>query len=298
MRRVGILGAHRADHAGQPTIAAVPAFSLDGQRLAYTIHGEGPRVVVLLHGLLFSQRLHEALAQELAARGNRAVTFDLLGHGESDRPLDMWRYTMPEFGREVIALLDHLGVPEAAVLGTSLGANVALEVAAAAPRRLRGMVIEMPVLDNALLGCALAFTPLLTALTVGEPAMRLLARAARAMPRRRLPWQADILLDCVRQDPAPSAAVLQGLFFGRIAPPRELWRELATPALVIGHQHDLIHPFSDAGQLAAELPSARLLQANSLLELRIAPARLTDEISAFLDGCWKPRRARRRAKAS
>ena len=83
------------------------------------------------------------------------------------------------------------------------------------------MVIEMPVLDHALIGCALAFTPLMVALTAGEPAMRALARAARLIPRRRLPWQADILLDWIRQDPEPSAAVLQGLFFGRTAPPRD-----------------------------------------------------------------------------
>ncbi len=274
----------------------VPTFTLDGQRLAYTVHGTGPRVVVLLHGLLFSQRMHERLAEALAERGNRVVTFDLLGHGESDRPLEIWRYSMPEFAREVVALLDTLRVPEAVVLGTSLGANVALEVADAAPERLRGMVIEMPVLDNALLGCAIAFTPLMAALTVGQPGMRALARVAQAVPR--LPWQADIVLDWVRQDPAPSAAVLQGLFFGRTAPPRARRRAMRTPALVIGHQHDLVHPFSDAGELAAELPQARLLQASSLLELRVAPARLTREIAAFLDECWKPRRARKRAVAS
>jgi pimeloyl-ACP methyl ester carboxylesterase len=279
-------------------LAAVPTFSLDGQRLAYSVHGGGPRVTVLLHGLLFSQRMHDALAQELARRGNRVVTLDLLGHGESDRPLEMWRYSMPAYGRQVIALLDALMVDEAVVLGTSLGANVALEVAAAAPERLRGMVIEMPVLDNALLGCALAFTPLMVALTAGEPAMRAVARLARLVPRRRLPWQADILLDWIRQDPAPSAAVLQGLFFGRTAPPRELRREMTTPALVIGHQHDIVHPFSDAGALAEELPGARLLQASSLIELRVAPARLTGEIAAFLDDCWRPKRAKRRAAAS
>jgi pimeloyl-ACP methyl ester carboxylesterase len=277
---------------------AVPTFTLDGQRLAYTVHGDGPRVAVLLHGLLFSQRMHESLAAELAERGNRVVTLDLLGHGESDRPLEMWRYAMPAFGTQVVALLDHLDVREAVVLGTSLGANVALEAAVAAPERLRGMVIEMPVLDNALLGCAIAFTPVMAALTVGGPAMRALAAAARAVPRRRLPWQLDILLDWIRQDPAPSAAVLQGLFFGRTAPPRELRREIATPALVIGHQHDVVHPFSDAGELAAELPNGRLLQASSLIELRVAPARLTGEIAAFLDDRWKPQRARKRAAAS
>jgi pimeloyl-ACP methyl ester carboxylesterase len=276
----------------------VSTLTFDGQRLAYTVHGEGPRVAVLLHGLLFSQRMHESLARDLAERGHRVVTLDLLGHGESDRPQDMWRYAMPAYGRQVVALLDHLDVPEAVVLGTSLGANVTLEVAAAAPERLRGMVVEMPVLDNALLGCAIAFTPLMVALTFGEPGMKLLQRAARAVPRRRLPWQLDILLDWVRQDPGPSAAVLQGLFFGRTAPPREERREIETPALVIGHQHDLVHPFSDAGMLAGELPNARLFQASSLIELRITPARLTGEIAGFLDECWRPRRARRRAAAS
>jgi pimeloyl-ACP methyl ester carboxylesterase len=274
------------------------SFSLDGQRLAYTVHGEGPRLTVLLHGLLFSQYMHESLAQALAERGQRVVTLDLLGHGESDRPADKWRYSMPSFGAQVVALLDHLDEPEAVVMGTSLGANAALEAVAQAPARFRGMVIEMPVLDHALIGCALAFTPLMVALTAGEPAMRLLARAARLVPRRTLPWQADILLDWIRQDPEPSAAVLQGLFFGRTAPPREERRKLQTPALVIGHQYDLIHPFSDAGMLVSELPNGRLLEASSLLELRVAPRRLTGEIAGFVEQCWRPRAARSRARAS
>jgi pimeloyl-ACP methyl ester carboxylesterase len=274
------------------------SFSLDGQRLAYTVHGEGPRLTVLLHGLLFSQYMHESLAQSLAERGQRVVTLDLLGHGESDRPTDKWRYSMPAFGAQVVALLDHLDEPEAVVMGTSLGANAALEAVAQAPDRFRGMVIEMPVLDHALIGCALAFTPLMVALTAGEPAMRLVARAARLVPRRTLPWQADILLDWIRQDPEPSAAVLQGLFFGRTAPPREERRELQLPALVIGHQYDFIHPFSDAGMLVSELPNGRLFQASSLLELRVAPRRLTGEIAAFVEQCWRPRAARSRARAS
>ena len=229
------------------------SFTLDGQRLAYSVHGQGPGLTILLHGLLFSQYMHEALAQSLAERGQRVVTLDLLGHGESDRPRDMARYSMPAFGAQVVALLDHLGEREAVVMGTSLGANVALEAAAQAPERFRGMVIEMPVLDHALLGCALAFTPLMVVLTFGEPGMRALARAARTVPRRRLPWQLDILLDWIRQDPAPSAAVL---------------------------------------------PDARLLQARSLLELRVAPRRLTGEIARFLDECWRRRPAAVRTAAS
>jgi pimeloyl-ACP methyl ester carboxylesterase len=267
------------------------SFEHAGRQLAYSSYGDGARVVVLLHGLLFSRFMHDALARALAERGHRVLTLDFLGHGESERPPDMWRYSMTEFGREVVALLEHLGVDEAAVMGTSLGANATLEVASLAPERLRGMVIEMPVLDHALIGCAVAFTPLMLGLTLGAPVARMVARAARLVPARRLPWQVDILIDWVRQDPEPSAAVIQGLFFGRTAPHRDERRTFQAPTLVIGHQFDIIHPFSDAGMLAEELPNGRLLQANSIVELRLAPARLTDEIAAFLDECWKPRAA-------
>lgn len=272
------------------------SFRHRGRRLAFSSYGDGPRVVVLLHGLLFSRYMHDALARALAERGHRVLTLDLLGHGESDRPADMWRYSMTEFGREVVALLDHLDIDEAAVMGTSLGANTTLEVASLAPERLRGMVIEMPVLDHALLGAAVAFTPLMLWLTFGAPAARLVARTARLVPSRRLPWQVDILLDWIRQDPEPSAAVIQGLFFGRTAPHRSERRTFEAPTLVIGHQYDIIHPFSDAGMLADELPNGRLLQANSIVELRLAPDRLTEEIAAFLDECWRPRAARARRR--
>ena len=282
----------RGRAAGYP--GRVASFRVDGQRIAYREFGAGPRVVVLVHGLLLSQRMHEPLARDLAARGNRVITVDLLGHGRSDRPRDMWRYSMTAFGEQVVALLDHLELDEAVVMGTSLGANTALEVCSLAPERVRGMVIEMPVLDNALLGCAIAFTPMLVGLTFGEPVMQLVGRAARAVPRRALPFLADVVLDTVRQDPAPSAAVLQGLFFGRIAPHRNERRTFTAPALVIGHRRDPIHPFSDSGMLVDELPGGRLLEADSLVELRFSPDRLTGEIAGFLDACWKPRRKRAR----
>ena len=84
-----------------------------------------------------------------------------------------------------------------------------------------------------------------------------------------------MLLDTVRQAPAPSAAVLQGIFSGRTAPHRSERRTFTTPSLVIGHHRDPVHPFSDAGLLAEELPNARLLEASSIVELRVAPERLT-----------------------
>jgi pimeloyl-ACP methyl ester carboxylesterase len=204
----------------------------------------------------------------------------------------MWRYSMSAFGREAIALLDHLEIEQAVIGGTSLGANITLEVASAAPERVRGMLLEMPVLDNGLLGSALAFTPLLVALTFGEPVMKLVQRAARRVPRAPLPFVGELVADWLSQDPGPSGAVLQGLFFGRIAPHRSERRTFEAPALVIGHPRDPVHPFSDADMLAAELPNGRLLNADSLLELRTRPERLTGEIAEFVDACWKTARVR------
>jgi pimeloyl-ACP methyl ester carboxylesterase len=290
-------------------------FLHDGQRIAYTEYGGGPaavtaggrrgrtarsapaagRPLLLVHGLLLSQEMHRPLAQDLAALGNRVVTVDLLGHGASDRPRDMWRYSMRFFADQVIALMDHLELDQAVVMGTSLGANTALEVASAAPERLRGMVIEMPVLDNALLVSALTFTPILVALTFGEPVMKQVARLTRAVPRGLLPHYGNVLLDTVRQEPGPGAALLQGLFFGRIAPHRSERRTFQAPALVIGHRRDPVHPFSDAGMLAEELPNSRLLEADSLVELRLQPERLTAEIATFLDETWRRKPATKRA---
>ena len=275
-------------------------FEFEGHRLVYDDYGDGEQVVVLLPGLLLSRKMHRPLAEALAGRRHRVVCLDLLGHGDSDRPPEMTNYSMTIFGRQAVALLDHLEVEQAVIGGTSLGANVSLEAAAAAPERVKGLVIEMPVLDNALLGCAIAFTPLLVGLTFGAPVARLIGRGARAVPRSG--WLlADVLLDWVGQDPKPSASVLQGLFYGRVAPPSEERRQLPHKTLVIGHYRDPIHPFSDSDMLVRELPDARLVQASSILELRLTPERLTTEIVVFVEDCFRPRsrgEGRRRAASS
>jgi pimeloyl-ACP methyl ester carboxylesterase len=293
------------------------SFRFEGQRIAYTEYGGGPaalttaggrgrtaksapassRPLILIHGVLLSQEMNRPLAKELAARGNRVITVDLLGHGKSDRPRDMWRYSMGIFARQIVGLMDHLEIEQAVVMGTSLGANTALEVASFAPERLRGMVIEMPVLDNALMWSALFFTPQLVALTFGEPVMKLLAQATRMVPRWLLPHYGNVMLDLIRQDPGPSGALLQGLFFGRIAPHRNERRTFDIPALVLGHHRDPVHPFSDAGMLAKELPNGQLLEADSLVELRMHPERLTGEIAAFLDDVWGSRRRQAAGRA-
>ena len=258
----------------------------DGHRLVYDEYGSGSRPFLLLPGLLLPRLMHRPLAQALAERGNRVITLDLLGHGDSDQPSDMWRYSMPQFGAQALSLLDHLEIERAVVGGTSLGANVTLEAAVQAPERMQGLVGEMPVLDNALLACALVFTPLMVAVTVGSPVTRMFGNLVRRVPRG-LTHLTDVGLEWASRDPDPSAAVLQGLFFGRTAPPRSERARIETRSLVIGHGRDPIHPFSDSDMLVRELRNGRLIEANSILELRLAPARLTGEIARFLDECWR-----------
>jgi pimeloyl-ACP methyl ester carboxylesterase len=263
----------------------MPEFDYNGFRVSYDEYGAGERPLVLIHGLLMNRRMFDRLGPTMAERGNRVITIDLLGHGRSDRPADMSQYSMTFFARQIEALLDHLDLDRAVVGGTSLGANVTLELAYLEPKRVKGMMVEMPVLDNALLAAAVVFTPIMIGLRFGEPLLKLLAAGARRVPRSN--QLLDIGLDWIRQDPAPSEAVLEGLFLGSSAPHRQFRVQMEQPTLVIGHHADPLHPFSDAGMLAEELPNAHLIEANSILEWRITPQRLDGELARFLDAVWE-----------
>jgi pimeloyl-ACP methyl ester carboxylesterase len=267
-----------------PAVSTISSFNHRGLRIAYREHGSGPRVIVLIHGLLMDGRMFAKLGPALAERGHRVIAVDMPGHGASDQPYDMEAYSMTSFGGDVLALLDHLGVAQAVVGGTSLGANVALEAAVAAPARVRGLVIEMPVLENGIAAAAGVFVPLAIALRVSQRTMRAVSALSRRIPRSL--FLLDLLIDFVRRDPAASLAVLDGLCFGRIAPPLDERRKLLQPTLVIGHPSDPVHPFSDADRTARELPGARLLRASSIVEWRVHPERLDGELAAFLDEVW------------
>jgi pimeloyl-ACP methyl ester carboxylesterase len=263
-------------------------------RLEYTEYGAGDSWVVLVHGQLMPRRMHQPLARALAAEGLHVVTVDLLGHGRSDRPADPLVYSMTAFAEQVVALLDHLGAEQAVVGGTSLGANVSLEVADIAPERVRGLIVEMPVLDNAVAAGIIAFAPLMFAarflpFTVGGVRM-----LTRPVPRGVVPFWVGIVLDTLDQRADSMAAVVHGLFFGRVAPSSRRRRAIQAPALVVGHPADLIHPFADAAMLADELPSSTFVKARSILEWRFAPDRLNRIAAGFALRCWaEPKRARR-----
>lgn len=269
-------------------------FDHSGHRIHFETYGEGERPLVLIHGLLMNRRMFDRLGPAMAERGNRVITVDLLGHGASDRPPEMVHYSMAFFAQQVIALMDHLELDQAVIGGTSLGANVSLTAAKDFPDRVKAMMIEMPVLDNALLAAAVIFTPMMVALRLGMPLLKVASALTRRVPRTNM--LIDIGLDWLRQDPVPSNAVLEGLFLGASAPHHDERVRMEQPTLVIGHHADPLHPFSDSGMLAEELPNARLIEANSILEWRITPRRLDEELAAFLDDVWEGRAERRPAE--
>jgi pimeloyl-ACP methyl ester carboxylesterase len=261
-------------------------FEWKGYNLAYSDFGSGDQVLVLMHGLLMNRYMFDRLAPEMASRGFRVITLDTLGHGASDRPEDMRLYNMPAFGDQLAALIDHLDLDRPVVGGTSLGANAALEFGHAHAGKARALLVEMPVLDNALLGAAMAFTPVLLGLRFGQPILKPLSMLLNQVPRTNL--LLDIGFDWLRQDPGPSRAVLEGILFHRTAPPHDERVRIAEPALVIGHPSDPLHPFSDAGMLVEEMENARLVDANSILEWRLKPGRLDDILAEFLREAYAP----------
>ena len=119
--------------------------------------------------------------------------------------------------------MDHLGIDQAVVGGTSLGANTTLELNHMSPERVKAMMIEMPVLDNALLAAAVIFTPIMIGLRFGEPLLRRLAAVARRIPRTNP--LLDMGLDWSAQDPAPSWRCSRGSSSGAPRPAtRSGWR--------------------------------------------------------------------------
>ena len=146
------------------------------------------------------------------------------------------------------------------------------------------MVVEMPVLDNALLGCAIAFTPLMVALTFGEPVMRLVARGARLIPTGAGPLLADVGLDTDPPGPRaerrrPARAVLRPHRAAQGAAPRRSRRRRWSSATSATRST----PSATPTRWSPSCPTRTLVQANSILELRLRPERLTGEIGDFLD---------------
>lgn len=277
----------------KPVPERVDQFFVDGNRLEYTEYGSGERWVVLVHGLLMPRTMHQPLARKLAAAGNHVIAVDLLGHGRSDKPADPRLYSISAFAEQVVALLDERGIDRAVIGGTSLGANVTLEVAVQAPDRVRGLLVEMPVLDNAVEAAILAFAPLLFVSRFLPFVVGAVRWTSGLVPRGPVPLWGRVLLETLDQRADPMAALVHGMFFGHAAPSSSQRARIEAPTLVVGHPRDPVHPAVDSQMLAGEMPNARFVPADSILEWRFRTDRLDGEAIAFVDQCFGGSPARR-----
>src|SRR5207302_1479349 len=109
---------------------------VNGLNLYYETHGSG-RPLILLHGGLMSSEMFGPVIPQLA-QSHQVIAPDLQGHGRTadiDRPIDV--RTMAD---DIAALIDHLGLEQADVVGYSLGGGVALHTAAKHPAKVRRLV--------------------------------------------------------------------------------------------------------------------------------------------------------------
>lgn len=114
----------------------------DGRELAFQdTHTEGP-AVLCLPGLTRNARDFAGLAQHLAPR-YRVLRLDARGRGLSEWAEDpVAEYTIPVEASDAVALLDHLGIARAAIIGTSRGGLQGMTVAATAPERVSALVLN------------------------------------------------------------------------------------------------------------------------------------------------------------
>jgi pimeloyl-ACP methyl ester carboxylesterase len=110
-----------------------------GVRLRYAEQGNATgEAVVLLHGLSDSWFSYSRILPSLPLH-LRVFALDQRGHGDSDRPAS--GYTVADFGEDVVAFLDAVGVSRATIVGHSMGAFVAQRVAIIAPERVQRLVL-------------------------------------------------------------------------------------------------------------------------------------------------------------
>jgi pimeloyl-ACP methyl ester carboxylesterase len=193
--------------------------------------------------------------------GFRLIAFDARGHGET-RPLgDPKKIAMATTADDLIALMDHLGLPGAIVGGISMGAAVALNAALRHPGRVLGLILSRPAwLDRPLPENTRVF-PHIAQLILKHGAREGLARF------RQSPDYLDMLRespDCARslvlQFEHPRAeecvARLERIPHDAPAHDRNEWRGIRVPTLVLGNRQDPIHPWEFAEVLTRTIQGA------------------------------------------
>lgn len=126
----------------------------DGVALAYEEAGQGNPPILLVHCWTCDHSFLAPQMKHFSAR-HRVVNVDLRGHGESDKPQQA--YTVAGFADDVAWLCGQLKVEKPAIVGHSMGGNVALEVARRHPKLLSAVVmVDSCIIAPEALGPALA----------------------------------------------------------------------------------------------------------------------------------------------
>ena len=117
-------------------------FNSAGVDIAYEEAGDG-FPILLIHGFASNGRVNwwdTRWVKTLVQAGRRVITFDHRGHGQSGKLYDSARYPASEMAEDARRLLDHLGIPQADVMGYSMGARVSAFLTLAHPGRVRKAV--------------------------------------------------------------------------------------------------------------------------------------------------------------
>jgi pimeloyl-ACP methyl ester carboxylesterase len=121
----------------------MPSFKSGGLDIAFDDRGEG-EAVLLIHGFGSNAQVnwHETgWIQLLVAEGFRVIAIDNRGHGRSSAPHDVAAYSMPIMMADARGLLDHLGIPQAHVMGYSMGAAIGMWLTIHHPERVKRLIL-------------------------------------------------------------------------------------------------------------------------------------------------------------
>lgn len=228
----------------------------DGHRLAYRVDGpaNGP-ALVLSNSIGTSLHMWDGRVMELA-RTFRVLRYDLRGHGHSDAPVGA--YSIDRLGRDVIELLDALGIAQTHFLGLSLGGMVGQWLGIHAPERIGCLILSN---TSAHLGPPDVFDARIAALhpvpDMVEVANTFLAnwfppRMVESDDPRLEPFRATLL--------AMHPGGLAGCFAAvRDVDMRRTVALIQSPTLVIAGKDDTVTLASHGEQIAATVPGARLV---------------------------------------
>jgi pimeloyl-ACP methyl ester carboxylesterase len=121
----------------------MPSFHNGAVEIAYLDEGEGDPIV-LVHGFASSKNVnwvYPTWVSDLRKDGRRVIALDNRGHGESAKLYNPAQYSISAMAGDVIALMDHLGIARADVMGYSLGARIAAWLGLKQPARLRSAIL-------------------------------------------------------------------------------------------------------------------------------------------------------------